>query len=128
MKGARTDPSPEGLWARLRRRKVVQWGLAYAAGAWGLLQGVDFLVDAFHWPDAIKQYATLATVVGLAIALVLAWFHGERGQQRPTAIEIATLATLLAAGGGLLWLYERPIEPVLAEPQQEVSTDPAANP
>jgi hypothetical protein len=23
----------EGVWARLRRRKVVQWGLAYAAGA-----------------------------------------------------------------------------------------------
>jgi len=22
------------LWNRLRRRKVVQWGIAYAAGAW----------------------------------------------------------------------------------------------
>lgn len=128
MKGARTDPSPEGLWARLRRRKVVQWGLAYAAGAWGLLQGVDFLVDAFHWPDAIKQYATLATVVGLAIALVLAWFHGERGQQRPTAIEIATLATLLAAGGGLLWLYERPIEPVSERSAVQATGDGLAQP
>ena len=32
-----TDPPPEGqgnsLWKRLRRRKVVQWGIAYAAGA-----------------------------------------------------------------------------------------------
>jgi len=32
--------SAEGLWADLRRRKVVQWGIAYVAGAWGLLQGL----------------------------------------------------------------------------------------
>ncbi len=28
----------DNIWNRLRRRKVVQWGIAYAAGAWGLLQ------------------------------------------------------------------------------------------
>jgi hypothetical protein len=32
-----TDPPPEGqghsVWERMRRRKVVQWSVAYAAGA-----------------------------------------------------------------------------------------------
>ncbi len=36
-----TERDDEGTWARLRRRKVVQWGLAYAAGAWALLQGCE---------------------------------------------------------------------------------------
>ena len=47
-----TDGPQEGegnsLWNRLRRRKVVQWGLAYAAGAWALLQVVGFAADGPH--------------------------------------------------------------------------------
>lgn len=50
-----TDGPQEGednsLWNRLRRRKVVQWGIAYAAGAWGLLQGLGYVTDTFHWPE-----------------------------------------------------------------------------
>jgi hypothetical protein len=30
----------ESLWNRLRRRKVVQWGLVYLAASWGFLQGL----------------------------------------------------------------------------------------
>ena len=29
----------QSAWTKLCRRKVVQWGIAFAAGAWGLLQG-----------------------------------------------------------------------------------------
>jgi hypothetical protein len=45
----------ESTWTRLRRRKVVQWGVVYVAAAWGFLQGIGFVADAFHWPDATKQ-------------------------------------------------------------------------
>ena len=34
-----------GIRQKLRRRKVVQWGIAYFAAAWALLQGIDFLAD-----------------------------------------------------------------------------------
>ncbi|MDQ1240811.1 MAG: hypothetical protein QG550_61, partial [Pseudomonadota bacterium] len=51
-----TDGPQDGegntIWDRLRRRKVVQWGLAYAAGTWGLLQGLQFLVEAFEWSSS----------------------------------------------------------------------------
>jgi hypothetical protein len=50
-----TEPSSVGLWSSLRRRKVVQSGIAYVAAAWALLQGIDFLADAFHWPDAAMR-------------------------------------------------------------------------
>ena len=55
----------EGAWTKLRRRKLVQWGIAYAAGAWGLLQGLAYVTDTFHWPDRIQQLSTLALLIGL---------------------------------------------------------------
>mgnify|MGYP001029058354 CR=1 FL=1 len=33
----------------LKRRKMAQWGLAYLAGAWLVLQLVDILGDQFGW-------------------------------------------------------------------------------
>ena len=84
---------------------MVQWGLAYAAGAWVLLQVVGFAADAFAWPVIIKQLALLALTVGLPIVLTLAWFHGEKGQQRVTGPELVVLTALLLLGGGLLWIY-----------------------
>ena len=32
-----SEQSEADWWDKLRRRKVVQWGIAYVAGAWGLL-------------------------------------------------------------------------------------------
>jgi TolB-like protein/Tfp pilus assembly protein PilF len=119
------DPAPSrdttNVWSALRRRKVVQWGLAYVAGGWALLQGIDFLVDAFHWPDATKQIATIALAIGLPVALVLSWYHGDRGQQRVGGTELTILAALLALGGFLLWRYE----PATETPTTATSTTPA---
>ena len=102
-----TEGGGEGTWAKLRRRKVVQWGIAYAAGAWGLLQGVAYVTDTFHWPDQIQQLATIALLIGLPVALVIAWYHGDRGQQRLSAPELTILTLLFLVGGGIFWLYQR---------------------
>jgi TolB-like protein/Tfp pilus assembly protein PilF len=106
-----TDTPPvregESAWVTLRRRKVVQWGIAYVAGAWVLLQVLGFAADAFAWPAITKQLAMLGLAVGLPIVVALAWFHGDRGQQRVTGPELAVLTLLLLVGGGLLWLYAK---------------------
>jgi TolB-like protein/tetratricopeptide (TPR) repeat protein len=99
------------LWDSLRRRKVVQWGLAYAAGAWGLLQGLEYVSDTFGWPQQLQQVATLALLIGLPIVLVIAWYHGDRGEQRVTGAELAIITLLFLLGGGIFWRYERAPEP-----------------
>ncbi|HET6906545.1 MAG TPA: hypothetical protein VFH52_06330, partial [Rhodanobacteraceae bacterium] len=96
-----------GFIARLRQRKLVQWALAYIAAAFALLQGVDIVAQRFGWPDQIEKLLILALAVGFLVALVLAWYHGERGAQKVSGTEIVILALLLAIGGGLLWGYER---------------------
>ena len=95
----------ENLWEKLRRRKVVQWGVAYALFAWGLLQGLEYLSDTFGWPQLLQQFATLAFLVGLPIVLVVAWYHGDRGEQQVSAAEFLILFGLLLLGGALFWWY-----------------------
>ena len=102
-----TKGGGEGAWTKLRRRKVVQWGVAYAAGAWGVLQGLAYLSDTFDWPRQIQQFGTLALLIGLPIALVIAWYHGDRGQQRLSAPELTILTLLFLVGGGIFWSYQR---------------------
>jgi TolB-like protein len=102
-----SEGESESTWAKLRRRKVVQWGIVYVAGAWGFLQGLAYVTDTFHWPEQIQQLATLALLIGLAVVLVLAWYHGDRGHQRITVPELAILTLLLLLGGGAFWSYQR---------------------
>ena len=97
----------EGTWNRLTRRKVVQWGAAYAAGAWGFLQGLQYVSDAFGWPSQLRQVAILALLIGLPVALVIAWYHGDRGEQRVTATELTILTMLFVLGGGIFWRYQQ---------------------
>ncbi|HWG65977.1 MAG TPA: hypothetical protein VN662_00975 [Rhodanobacteraceae bacterium] len=93
--------------ARLKQRKLVQWALAYVAAAWALLQALGLAVDSYDWPHDVMRVAFAAIALGFVIALVLAWYHGERGAQRVSGAELLLIALVLAIGGGLLWRFER---------------------
>jgi TolB-like protein len=102
-----TDTEIESTWAKLRRRKVVQWGIVYAAGAWGFLQGLEYVSEAFGWPGQLRQIAILALLIGLPVVLVLAWYHGDRGQQRVSRAELTIITLLFLLGGGIFWRYDK---------------------
>src|SRR5690348_503627 len=93
--------------ARLRQRKLVQWAIAYVAFAFALIQVLDVIAQRFGWPDQVEKLLILALAIGFVLALVLAWYHGERGAQKVSGTEIVILALLLAIGGGLLWQFAR---------------------
>jgi TolB-like protein/Flp pilus assembly protein TadD len=90
---------------RLKQRKLVQWAIAYVAAAFALLQGIDIVAQQFGWPEGVRRGITLGLVVGFFVALVLAWYHGERGAQRVTGTELLIIGLVLALGGGLLWRF-----------------------
>jgi TolB-like protein/Tfp pilus assembly protein PilF len=93
--------------ARLKQRKLVQWALAYVAGAWAVLQALGLAADSYDWPHQVMQVAFAATALGFFIALLLAWYHGEQGRQRVSSAELLLITLVLAVGGGLLWRFER---------------------
>jgi TolB-like protein len=55
-------------------------------------------------------------ILGLAIAPILAWYHGVRALKRVSGSELIIITLLLVIGGSLLWLIPRPATQ-RAEPQ-----------
>ena len=95
------------LRERLGGRKVVQWGVAYLAGAWLSLQIIDLLRETFEWSPVVQRAAVAVLAIGFLCALVLAWYHGERGMQRVTGPELIILAVLLVLAGASVSLVAR---------------------
>ena len=110
----RAEHGAGGVWEKLSRRKVVQWGIAYSVGAWGFLQGLEYVSDAFRWPEQLRQVAILALLIGLPVVLVIAWYHGDRGAQRVSGAELTIITLLFLLGGGIFWRYDRAGQPAVS--------------
>ncbi len=83
----------------LKERKLIQWALAYLAGAWLVLQLADLLSDAYAWSPLFMQALPIVLVIGFFAALVIAWYHGEKGEQRAGTVELGMLTALLVIAG-----------------------------
>ena len=103
------------LVQRLTQRKIVQWAIAYVAGAWLLLEVLGFVAENFGWPAGIVRGATVFLGIGLIITLVLAWYHGEKGQQRASGFELLIIAGLLLVAGVTVAYVSRGSEPEESE-------------
>jgi Ca2+/Na+ antiporter len=79
----------------------------YATGAWGFLQGLGYLTELFGGPSELPRVVALALLAGLPEVLVVAWFHGDRGDQRVTGTELALITVLFLLGWPLLGLLSR---------------------
>jgi TolB-like protein/Tfp pilus assembly protein PilF len=92
---------------RLKERKLVQWALAYLAGAWLVLQVLDLFADAFDWSTGIQRIAIVLLSCGFLAALILAWYHGEKGQQRVSGPELLMLAGIFVIAGAAVTMTHR---------------------
>jgi len=99
-------PSPS-LLQRLKERKLVQWGLAYLAGAFVVFQLLDALREPLGLSTAFQQAIVALVVTGFFITLVLAWYHGEKGRQAVSGVEALLIAVLLGGGGFVVWGTQR---------------------
>ncbi len=97
----------DGFLQRLKERKLVQWALAYLAGAWLVLQVLGELNDAYEWPSVVMRSVPVLLGFGLLAALILAWYHGEKGQQRVSGVELLMLSGILVAAGAAVALVGR---------------------
>ena len=91
---------PDSLLERLKERKLVQWALAYLAGAWVLFEVSDAVGGHLGWPNALYHGLLVLLTIGFFVALVIAWYHGEKGQQRISGPELLMIALLLVITRG----------------------------
>ncbi len=97
--------TPEDFIRRIKDRAMVQWALAYLAGAWALLEITGFTTEQFGWSPLVPKGLALATLVGFLLTLVLAWYHGEKGRQRVSGPELLIIGLLLSIAGGALAVF-----------------------
>ncbi len=118
------------VWERIRQRKLVQWAIAYLAGAWVVFQLVAELGGRWSWPAGLQRAIDVMLVAGFSITLVLAWYHGEKGRQRVSGPELLMVAALLVLAGSALTLVRGTDDTGPAvrgeEPAADSPGDPAA--
>jgi hypothetical protein len=104
-----TDTPPEceaeSIWTRLRRRKVLQWSVAYVAAAWALLQSPVVSVGYLRLAERRTASRHTCTRVGPPDrfnARVVPRRSGGAADPRP---ELSIVTLLLLLGGGIVWYY-----------------------
>lgn len=90
-------PGHRRFFAELRRRKVFRSVALYGAAAFGVLQGVDVLVDALRLPPEITTVVALVALAGLPLIGVLSWRYqltseGLRPTEAASPTDLARLA------------------------------------
>ena len=99
---------------KLKKRKLVQWAIGYLAAGWLFLEIFAFVADRFGWPGALARGALIFFIVGFFVALILAWFHGEKGRQQVSGVEKAWISALLIVGVVLVWVFAPSPNPSVA--------------
>ena len=93
---------------RLKKRKLVQWVLAYSAGAALVYNVFDGPLSLWGIGDGQLRILQVLLVAGFFGAATLAWYHGERGEQRVRGVELLILAGIMGLAGIGVALLEPP--------------------
>src|SRR5215472_7984164 len=105
-------PPPEDrvslLWRRVKDHRIAQWTVGYIAVAYGIQHGVVLTTESLDWPHSIERVTMIAFVLGLPLAVVFAWYHGERTTKRISRGELSIVSLLLVAIAILFYVFVRP--------------------
>lgn len=93
--GGDRDPGATGdLLESLLRRRLPQIVTATVVLGYAALSFVDQLADRNVIPELAYSIALTTFGYGVAASAVVAWFHGTRGKQRVSSLELGLLALL----------------------------------
>ena len=101
---ARRLSEPEGVGAAagldpldLLKRRVPQFVVAAAVVGGAFIGGVHQLDEQGYMFEGGYELSWILVIHGVAAAAVVSWFHGPRGKQRVTPLEVGVLAVLGAS-------------------------------
>ena len=72
--------SAKVLFGELKRRKVLRVGIVYATIAFAVLEGADIIVPSLGLPSSIMTVLSGLAILGLPVALALAWLFEVRAE------------------------------------------------
>jgi TolB-like protein/Flp pilus assembly protein TadD len=86
--------NPHNFFSELKRRNVYKVAIAYIVGGWALSQGIAQVLPVFDVPNWIIRLIVLLIIIGLPIALVLAWMFEltPQGIKRTEDVDLVAAA------------------------------------
>src|SRR5712692_8283320 len=90
--------------AELKRRNVYKVAVAYIVGGWALSQGIAQVFPVFDIPNWVIRLIVLLIIIGLPIALALAWMF-ELTPQGIKRTETADAMPRTARQKKHAWIY-----------------------
>src|SRR5437667_4809000 len=96
--------NPRKFFAELKRLNVYKVAVAYAVAGWALSQGIAQVFPVFDIPNWAIRLIVLLIILGLPIALVLAWTF-EITPQGIKRTEIADAMPAAARKKKHAWIY-----------------------
>jgi TolB-like protein/Tfp pilus assembly protein PilF len=138
------------FFSELRRRNVYKVAVAYIVGGWALSQGIAQVFPVFDVPNWAIRLVVLLIIIGLPVALVLAWAFEitpqgikrtetadvmpQAGRQKNNAwIYVVVVGAIVSIGLFFLGRYtagnaiSRNREPAAALPQKSIAVLPLLN-
>jgi TolB-like protein/Tfp pilus assembly protein PilF len=94
----------DNFFAELKRRNVYKVAVAYIVAGWALSQGIAQVFPVFDIPNWVIRLIVLLIIIGLPIALVLAWMF-ELTPQGIKRTETADAMPASAKPRKYLWIY-----------------------
>ena len=83
-----TELSPpgrfKGFLRELKRRKVYQVGAVYVVVGFAVAQGAEYLFEMIGLPVVASRAVLILAILGLPLALVLAWAYELRPDEGPS--------------------------------------------
>jgi TolB-like protein len=89
------------VWSELKQRRVVQIAISYLAGGFVVLNVADQLADRGVVPELAYRITLIWYLFGIPAALLIGWYHGEKGKQKAPLSEISLLIMLVVMASGM---------------------------
>ena len=98
-------PGYKRFLAELRRRRVFRAAALYGAGAFAVLQLADIVFPALGLPDSAITGLVVASVIGLPVAVLLAWTfeYTAEGMQRTGMAETGEIEAITSQPRSQRW-------------------------
>ena len=95
--------NPRNFFAELKRRNVYKVAVAYIVAGWALAQGLAQVLPVFSVPNGVIQLIVLLIILGLPVALGLAWAFELTPEGLKRTEEVDEVAA--AAHKKRAWIY-----------------------
>ena len=92
---------PDDLRREIQQRRILPLLGIFLASGFLVLEGVDQLIGHDLIPSVTYSIAIVFYVFGIPGTIIIAWFHGQKGPQRPRPIELWMHGFMLVGALGI---------------------------